>query len=98
MLFDLAMTGAERQRYDAWMRTSSVTTPHSEETILSFKIAEAISRPPLNVIRSLRGQKGQSPQLVADLERLVDENPSLRFLRDGRVRRVALQGLRPPAV
>lgn len=78
------------EKYKAWLASSSISTPHSPETVIAWKMARMLRLNPTTVIKSLRGQKGQNPSLVRRLERIVDANPSLRFVRDGSVRRVAL--------
>lgn len=86
---DRALTPAEKDAYDRWLASSSVTTPRGDETLISFKLARRHGLQPTTVIRSLRRQKGQDAAIIAILERDVEADESLRFVQDGRVRRVA---------
>ena len=57
--------------------------------VIAFKLAQELGEDPTKVIRSLRGQRGQPKELVARLQERVHQDPSLQFVRDGRVTRVA---------
>ena len=54
---DRAMTEADAARYEAWLASSSISTPDSDEMIIAFKLAKRLGENPTNVIRALRGQR-----------------------------------------
>ncbi len=88
--FSSAVPPAEQREYENWLDSSSTSTPHSPEMVIAWRLSRILGENPTKVIRSLRNQRGQSPDLIRRLERIVENNPTLRFVADGRVRRVAL--------
>lgn len=78
----------DRQAFRQWQSSSSTSNSPEEEMVIAFQLAARLGRSPTTVIRALRRQKGQDPGLVADLEGIVRDNPSIAWFQDGRVRRV----------
>ncbi len=87
---DCALTENEKGLYEVWMHSPSVYGPDSEETILAWKIANAMKSIPSRVLRALRNDEGSDPDLVRQLEAFVAADSTLTFRRDGSVRRVTL--------
>lgn len=88
--FSSAVPLADQREYENSLDSSSTSTPHSPEMVIAWRLSRILGENPTKVIRSLRNQRGQSLDLVKRLERIVENNPTLRFVADGRVRRVGL--------
>lgn len=84
---DRTMTEADAAGYQAWLASSAISTPDSDEMIIAFKLAKRLGESPTDVIRALRGQRGQNAYLKGRIEQAVERDPSITFVRDGRVRR-----------
>jgi hypothetical protein len=83
------MTEADGRRYQAWLASPSISTPDGDEMIIAFKLAKRLGEEPTDVLRALRGQRGQNAYLKGRIEQAVERDPSITFVRDGRVRRTA---------
>lgn len=79
--------------YQRWLDSKSTSTSHGTEMVLAWKLHLMLGRDATKVIRSLRNQRGQDPQLIKTLETIVERNPSLRFINDRGVRRIAIAPL-----
>lgn len=77
----------ERHRYEAWLSSSSISTPDSDEMVIAWSIAQKIGRSPTAVIRAARGQRGQE-QLRSKIENFVKRCPDIEFANDHGVRRM----------
>jgi len=86
---DRTMTEADRGAYEAWLASPSISTPDGDEMIIAFKLARRLGSDPTDVLRALRGQRGQSRYLDRRIEEAVARDPSITFVRDGKVRRTA---------
>ncbi len=86
---DRALAEADRATYEAWLASPSISTPDGDEMIIAFKLAQRLGVSPTEVLRALRGQRGQRAYLRGRVEQAVERDPTIRFVRDGRVRRAA---------
>lgn len=87
---DSSLTPQQQRRFDAWMHSPSVFGPDRTELILAFKIAHEFNAVPSKALKVLRGIEGQSPELVSLLEDFVANEPSLTFVGEPPLRRIAL--------
>jgi hypothetical protein len=87
---DTSLSEHEERIYRVWLHSPSVHALDPTESILAFKIANALSLPGSRVLRALRGVPVPDAGLVERVERFVEEEPTLTFVREGSARRIAL--------
>lgn len=76
-------------RYDEWLRSSSASTPHSDEMVIGFQLALELGMNPTKVVRVTRAQKGQSDRDRERVTAALAGHPEVRLRMDGAVRRLA---------
>ena len=77
---------SQRDNYRRWVGSKAITTPHSEEMVIAWELARKLGLPPTNVIRAMRGQRGQEA-IQAQVDSAVRSDPSIEYFRSSGVRR-----------
>ena len=87
---DTELSEHEERIYRVWMHSPSVFSRDPTESILAFKIANELRLPGSRVLKVLRGAPVPDPELVRNVERFVEEDPTLAFVQEGSARRITL--------